>query len=654
MSLVTLPRQFLVDASGTPRVGAKLHVYAAGTTTEITVYTTPAYDVPHANPVESVAGGLFPAVYIDPSVNPTYKLVVTDSADAVISTDDDIPALGPPAEPFYEQTTAEQAAGKTPTNYAYPPGDPRRFGAVAGQDSTTAVQDTIESCPKGGTVTISEDYITDELTIQDQTDIKITGKGSLTIASGSASTAVILRLAGTCSNIEIDGLTFIGLNTVADRGGITGGPTATLSNINVRNCTFRDLNFGAYLAGYAGSNPYGAWRVTDNHFSNIIGTTTGRGLGVVMEARPSSDEPMLCIVARNHFRKTQRHAVYASAGSQHAVIVANNTFDRHRNGVSTVSRRSAVSIGRCKHALITGNTFHRCEDGSIEVFYDTSNSVTGEGVLIATNKFINRANAFPDVSIGDDSVPTSYDVFDVKVSGNQFIADQTTAGAQPFVYIINGRRLSVTDNDFELAGAASSQYIVILGENSAINADEDCDETVIENNRAWVQGAAASSCRFLLVAGDICTNASKHTVQRNTLYGPQYIDFATNPPTNANLKTDAAGSYTASLTGCTTVPTGTIEWSVSDRVVTLEVPLITGTSNTTAATLTGMPVAIRPASGQVVVGGGGITTNSGTSDWGRIAVATDGTITLHVGTSATFTNSGEKGIQACSLSYRLN
>jgi hypothetical protein len=91
MSLVTFPRQFLVDLNGTPRVGARATFYASGTSTLITVYTTGAYAVPHQNPVESVAGGLFPAVYVNPSVNATYKVVITDSADVPLYSEDNIP-----------------------------------------------------------------------------------------------------------------------------------------------------------------------------------------------------------------------------------------------------------------------------------------------------------------------------------------------------------------------------------------------------------------------------------------------------------------------------------------------------------------------------------------------------------------------------------
>lgn len=134
MSLVTLPRPLLVDVNGVPRVGAKAYFYQPTTTTEITVYTTAAYSTPHSNPVESVVGGLFPAVYINAVVNATYKIVVTDEDDVEIYSNDNIPALGVTAVDIgsllYPRTAAEISAGTTPTDYSLRPGLDDRYSSV--------------------------------------------------------------------------------------------------------------------------------------------------------------------------------------------------------------------------------------------------------------------------------------------------------------------------------------------------------------------------------------------------------------------------------------------------------------------------------------------------------------------------------------------
>jgi hypothetical protein len=109
------------------------------------------------------------------------------------------------------------------------------------------------------------------------------------------------------------------------------------------------------------------------------------------------------------------------------------------------------------------------------------------------------------------------------------------------------------------------------------------------------------------------------------------------------------GSFTGTLTGCTTSPTVSVAYSAEDDIVVLTIPGVTATSNTTACTVTGMPAGIRPAAAQNCMG---FTTDSGTTAAGRIIVETSGTLTLHVGISATFTNSGTKGLQSIVITYR--
>lgn len=145
----------LVDINGVPRIAAQMFVYQTGTTTPITTYTTSSYAIAHAHPIVSVSSGLFPAVYINPAVNPTYKLVLKDALGVEIYNNDEIPALGFTASDvgalLYPQTLAEQAAGVTPTDTAYPSGVGRRYGAVGdgATDNTTALRNWALSATTG-------------------------------------------------------------------------------------------------------------------------------------------------------------------------------------------------------------------------------------------------------------------------------------------------------------------------------------------------------------------------------------------------------------------------------------------------------------------------------------------------------------------------
>lgn len=114
------------------------------------------------------------------------------------------------------------------------------------------------------------------------------------------------------------------------------------------------------------------------------------------------------------------------------------------------------------------------------------------------------------------------------------------------------------------------------------------------------------------------------------------------------------GTFTASLTGCTAGVTGSATYSVVNGIATVRYPPLSGTSNTTAATLTGAPTAIRP-----VTGVGSVlaftTDNSGASVAALASVGTDGVITLTKDAAGgAFTNVGIKGIvNGLTLTYLL-
>ncbi len=110
-----------------------------------------------------------------------------------------------------------------------------------------------------------------------------------------------------------------------------------------------------------------------------------------------------------------------------------------------------------------------------------------------------------------------------------------------------------------------------------------------------------------------------------------------------------AGSFTASLTGCTTVPTGTIYYVMVGDSVILSSDTLTGTSNTTAATLTGMPAAIYPTRTQAAVIR---VRENGTSVFGLAEISTSGVITLYPDAFGSgFTAANAKGILRSSFSY---
>ena len=91
-TLITQPLFRVFDADGAPLAGGKLFFYEAGTTTPKDTYTDSGAGTSNANPVILDAEGAAQVWG-----NGTYKVVIKDSADATLSTVDDINVPGLPA-----------------------------------------------------------------------------------------------------------------------------------------------------------------------------------------------------------------------------------------------------------------------------------------------------------------------------------------------------------------------------------------------------------------------------------------------------------------------------------------------------------------------------------------------------------------------------
>lgn len=83
------------DANGTPLAGGLLYVYAAGTTTPATTWTTNSGAVANTNPIVLDSAGRTPnEIWLNSGL--TYKFILKDSADVLIGTYDNIPAIDDP------------------------------------------------------------------------------------------------------------------------------------------------------------------------------------------------------------------------------------------------------------------------------------------------------------------------------------------------------------------------------------------------------------------------------------------------------------------------------------------------------------------------------------------------------------------------------
>lgn len=106
----------------------------------------------------------------------------------------------------------------------------------------------------------------------------------------------------------------------------------------------------------------------------------------------------------------------------------------------------------------------------------------------------------------------------------------------------------------------------------------------------------------------------------------------------------SSGNFTPGFTGFSANPSAnTAQYAITGNHVALQLSFVTGTSNATTFTITGLPAAIRPVRKQVLRFPG-LVDNGTTLNTGQAVINTDGTITLYPSdTSTTWTNSGNKG-----------
>jgi len=206
---------------------------------------------------------------------------------------------------------------------------------------------------------------------------------------------------------------------------------------------------------------------------------------------------------------------------------------------------------------------------------------------------------------------------------------------------INGLSFTVankTDTTFELSGIDGTSYTAYV---------EDGNGRVHPYTVKWGQ---TDSCASI---------ANRHTGAMHNISsstdGLIVYDLASEKLSDSSevqiIQKGYNGTYTGTLTGCTTSPTGTIRYTKTGDTVTLYIPSLTATSNTTACTITGMPSHLYPARQQIVVSR--IKENS-TDEFGSTVVGTDGVLNLGTGAaSGAFTASGTKGAEVHTFTYSL-
>lgn len=201
---------------------------------------------------------------------------------------------------------------------------------------------------------------------------------------------------------------------------------------------------------------------------------------------------------------------------------------------------------------------------------------------------------------------------------------------------------TMVEVDNKLIIGGTTQGGGVVGASDGLTLDFELDSTTVVDTEIDVINSGGNTIKNSVL------RLSKNVVA--SLPASTLLLIAANN-NNVTLGPNLTGSFTGTMTGLTTSPTGTIKYSMKGDVVVMEIPIITGTSNSTFTTISGILTDVRPITAQTCVG---VAEDNGTKLLIRITVATSGTITLYKtpGTSGSWTASGTKSIQASTITYR--
>lgn len=563
------------------------------------------------------------------------------------------------------RTAAEISAGITPTNFAYEPLDARRYGlltAATASANSAALQDAVNvaAAAGGGTVTLPPGSF--------NTDAPIVVPASVSIRGDDEYETILVKTTSTASSVSDNTLlryrVTLGYDT--QTGNFAAGLvlTGAISGATARIISDLDSGSTGTLTLY---KLYGQFQ--DNE--TITDTGTGSALVNGAEAEVAVGNPV-CVL---HF--VEGASTGWSGTTSHVRV----------RGDTASPNTTAVEYGFFFRGMSNGNV-HKCVAEFVQVgfFWGQASSIYSEvssnvaldvwrgfyqhfaTSTLMHNNFVARARFsgyywsayYSDFSanacdvggttwkVGTTEVFRAYEIKSClggKVSSN---GCESHNGA---VWLLNGN----TDLAFEnnIALEISSDY---TGGSDIVALEIQNDiRSTIRGNLCQITGMTGTGARhFTTKIGNL---NGKYTYLNNlfvtALNDQTSTATATWPTTSGTIQEEyESGTFTITLTGISGAdPTGTARWERHRNMVSLYVPDLSGTSDATTATLTGLPVSIRPGRERRCRING---QDNGISNEVSALVQTSGTIDLFYGpTEAAWTASGTKRIFNNELNYAL-
>ncbi len=384
------------------------------------------------------------------------------------------------------QTAAEASAGATPINYAKFPSpirDASRY--VSDNTGATDVESEMQAfldISNGEVIIPPGTYLLSQLAINDKAGFRLYGKGATIRLKNVANTTEGLRIEGTCSDIEIDGLAFQGddrADGTFPQIGVHFRPLAAniLNQLRLLNIRGNNLTQGiALLAETAGTLNdvfIGYCRMVD-----MAGEAGGSGYGYHVNFGNTLG---LARIIGNYAEKCHRHSYYISRPRKGTIVSLNEAY-LHRDGNSDADKAAFV-INRGTALSFTSNICRESVDTAFRV--DTDDTATlddVEEILVGMNQSIH--NKAVDFHIGGGAPATSSRLRNLVMSQN-IVRRLDASNTQACVEIRQGLSVSLEGNQYYLPTNFPALYSVIhiLGAGESSGTAKFSDDLNIGNEK---------------------------------------------------------------------------------------------------------------------------------------------------------------------------
>lgn len=473
------------------------------------------------------------------------------------------------------------------------------------------------------------------------------------------------------TNVTIDGIIFQGNGSATTPTDSIGGYPATStglvtlansSDIRITNCEAR-----SFYNGFAVSNSDRVW-ILFNRIRNWL------VYGVLASEATNFHIDFNNIVGCDQAGAANAYGVSASGNS--AGGNAETSCSISFNEIRDIPSWDGIMSHEVQGIRIIGNDIRNVRSGidlsiAINNAPMTDVAVSFNYIEATTTDTWAGAAAFHNAILLSGFSATSRSLNAV-INGNTCKGFYAITGAPTFagntcvINVVSADRVSINNNVISETGTVSTAAgIYVLGTVNQLSI-----------NANIIQGAHdGAAIRLGGLTCDVCYVGGNVISQTVTTDIAVYVPSSTitsfgvwSNPTNSTSPfvqsastltfsapgTSNTGTFIATLTGCTTSPTATVTWAIAGNVVTLTLPSLSATSNTTACTLTGLPASLQPATNSfscpISAQNNGAYSNNVTAG----ITAASGTITLAFnGSSTGWTNVGTKGPFGSTIVYSL-